>query len=694
VDIERGLFNMLKRFVLTVALLITLSFLTTPTYADCDPEDPDCPIDPPQSVEVNPDDITDDASTGEVDSPGALTPLESDLSPDGPEIIDPVPFAPQGRTPPAFESIDVPIRWQEPTDVTCGVQALGMAFDGLSSGTPSSPTIRSFLEENGMMYDFGTGVEELAFAAQNFGYKGSVPFHGWGLDQLREELISGQPVVVSIGVNGEGQPGHFVTVTGVSPDGEWVSYNDPTLGKQIIPTDDFMQMWGAQGYSGVAVRKEVAPRDANLVPWVAAAAGLMGIISQTPLAIRRMGIGGRIVAHGGSSRRRRSIQSQRSRPRFLSGLRRRPAVRTTKPKKLNKGWIRRNRRNPTPPTPEPSPIPIAPTETPTPEPTLTPTPPLQVTPTPTPVPYLQYRHVQPTTGTPYPGVNRTYDRINRAEEINPSAAPAIVSRVIVPTASKAVKYYRKARGIWNTSGLVFNDLADDMFSVSAPRQPVGDKLSFRQKLYIAGTRYSVRNQPAVLSHSIRWKAVKGLGFTALISLATNYVDFEYGENRDIGVKSNEFLASTAVDFAQAGLIGVGAAVGVGAVITGLGLTAPLWAAALATAGAGLFIGWIIDQIIDTDKLKEQVANGFSAFGGIYENTKTIVNIGAQRIGQRITNGLSAYKGIYDNAKTIVDVSAQRVSDTIDALGDNISTGVNEIKDKVGNFIGNIFGKSG
>jgi hypothetical protein len=203
------------------------------------------------------------------------------------------------------------MRWQEPADVSCGVQALGMAFDGIGGDTPSSPSIRNFLEDQGMMYDFGTGVEELAFAAQNFGYKGSIPIHGWGLDQLRDELSSGQPVVASIGVNGAGQPGHFVTVTGISPDGKWVSYNDPTLGKQTIPADEFMQLWGEQGYSGVAVRKEVPPRDADLVPWVAAAAGLMGIISQTPLAMRRMGIGGRIVAHGGSSRRRKNRRSWR-----------------------------------------------------------------------------------------------------------------------------------------------------------------------------------------------------------------------------------------------------------------------------------------------------------------------------------------------------------------------------------------------
>ena len=35
-----------------------------------------------------------------------------------------------------------------------------------------------------MMYDFGTGVEELAFAAESFGYRGSYAFHDASLADL------------------------------------------------------------------------------------------------------------------------------------------------------------------------------------------------------------------------------------------------------------------------------------------------------------------------------------------------------------------------------------------------------------------------------------------------------------------------------------------------------------------------------
>ncbi|NIS82207.1 MAG: hypothetical protein GTO14_18825, partial [Anaerolineales bacterium] len=197
------------------------------------------------------------------------------------------------------------MRYQDPSDVSCGVQALGMAMGGLGGPAPSSNALLGFLQGEGMMYDFGTGVEELAYAAQSFGYKGSVPFHDWSLEQLRGELVKRRPVVVSLGANGEGLPGHFVTVTGISPDGKWVTYNDPTLGKQVVSAEEFSKLWGLQGNSGVAVRKEPAAGTSDATPWVAMAAGLMAAISTTPLALRRKGTGGRLIrarSAGGSSR--------------------------------------------------------------------------------------------------------------------------------------------------------------------------------------------------------------------------------------------------------------------------------------------------------------------------------------------------------------------------------------------------------
>ena len=157
-------------------LLLISALMASPALAQCPEGDPDCPLDPPQSEQIDTDPVNADGATGEADDPGALKPIESDLEGQGPAIIAPVPLAPKGASPPDFEKIQIPVRWQEPPDVSCGVQALGMAFDGLGGGTPTSNAILEHLESNNMMYDFGTGVEELAHTAQNFGYISSAPY--------------------------------------------------------------------------------------------------------------------------------------------------------------------------------------------------------------------------------------------------------------------------------------------------------------------------------------------------------------------------------------------------------------------------------------------------------------------------------------------------------------------------------------
>jgi predicted double-glycine peptidase len=158
-----------------------------------------------------------------------------------------VPLGGSASPAPSFPKLNVPLRSQPSTglgaDVSCGVQALGMALSGLAgSSAPTSTALLGFLQGNGMMYDFGTGVEELAYAAQAFGYRGATSFYEGDLALLQSELEAGRPVVVSLGSNGEGLPGHFVTVTGISPDGRYLSYNDPTLGQVTVSTEEFLRL--------------------------------------------------------------------------------------------------------------------------------------------------------------------------------------------------------------------------------------------------------------------------------------------------------------------------------------------------------------------------------------------------------------------------------------------------------------------
>ncbi len=290
------------RIPLVAALIAALFILAPVAFADCPPGNPECELMPPESEEVNPDPGSGVGLAGEVASPGSLLPVQAVIPMPLPRLADASPVMVPAGAPAGVPGIEIPLRYQNPDDVSCGVQALGMALDGLEGAAPTSPALLGFLQDNGMMYDFGTGVEELAYAAQSFGYRGSYAFHGASLEDLAAQLAAGSPVVVSLGANGEGVPGHFVTVTGISPDGKRVSYNDPTLGRQVISADEFTRLWGLQGNSGVAVLKEVPAGAPDYSPWVALMAGVMALVSMTPLGARRQGVGGRVDSGGGGGK--------------------------------------------------------------------------------------------------------------------------------------------------------------------------------------------------------------------------------------------------------------------------------------------------------------------------------------------------------------------------------------------------------
>ena len=222
-------------------------------------------------------------------------------------------------------TLAVPQIYQKPEDVTCGAAALGMALEFLSLNgegiAPSQDALVNQLRNSGLLYKTGTGVEELAYMARQHGYQGTTAFHDWSLEQLAQQLAAGRPVVVSLGSNGDNQPGHFVTLTGISEDGKWVSYNDPTLGKQTVPAADFMKSWNLQGNSGLSVQKEpLSAMNDPMLPWMglfSAMAMLAVMAKQVPLGNEitkkmedmrtflsnphRKGSGGKLTSEGGSS---------------------------------------------------------------------------------------------------------------------------------------------------------------------------------------------------------------------------------------------------------------------------------------------------------------------------------------------------------------------------------------------------------
>ena len=134
------------------------------------------------------------------------------------------------------------------------------------------------------MYDWGTGVEELAFTAREFGYEGSIPFQNWSLEQLADYLRQGTPVVVSLGMNGADKPGHFLTLTEISEDGKWITCQDPVVGELILSKKEFLLLWQMQGSAGMIPQKGSASMLVDpMTPWM----GLFGAISALALTLNQ-----------------------------------------------------------------------------------------------------------------------------------------------------------------------------------------------------------------------------------------------------------------------------------------------------------------------------------------------------------------------------------------------------------------------
>ncbi len=275
---------------LSLAAVVAACFIfPAGATAGCLPEDPECRPAPPQTAEIRPDPRLGSVETGELADPAYVQPMPIGLPMPLPRRV--------GEEVASAKGGDL-ARAQDPTEVTCGVNALGKAMDRLGGAAPTSGVMVQYLRDRGWLYEYGTGVEELALTAQAYGYLWSASFHDWDLPRLREELAGGGSVVVSLGVNGPDAPGHFVTVTGLSADGRWVTYDDPVLGVRVVSVEEFQAEWEAQGNSGVVVRREPAgegsglPGEGPLVPLGMAAAALAGVVALAPLGTKRKGIGG------------------------------------------------------------------------------------------------------------------------------------------------------------------------------------------------------------------------------------------------------------------------------------------------------------------------------------------------------------------------------------------------------------------
>ena len=226
----------------------------------------------PEIFGINPEVVLSEGIQGE------SHPSDSFSAPDLqiPVLVQPLKYIEVGplstQEPISFSrNLAVPLRTQGVGERTCGLTALGMAMEfldlGSSDDTPAQHQLVSFLTRQDLLYQWGTGVGELAYTAREFGYRGSYAFSSWNMEELKEQIDKGQPLVVSLGVNGKALPGHFVTVTGISDDGKWVAYNDPLKGKRTVQREEFLMKWNFQENAGVIVQKKhLTPGDDSFIP--------------------------------------------------------------------------------------------------------------------------------------------------------------------------------------------------------------------------------------------------------------------------------------------------------------------------------------------------------------------------------------------------------------------------------------------
>jgi len=333
------MFGKLRNIIIVIVVAVILALPAT-VWANEEhppPASSDGQITAPNITGVNPDPEPEEGNLSEIDAFGSVQQqsIGVPVSSETPPLMD-VALQPSMESVGMTHDLAVPMRFQDSLDVSCGVQALGMAMDYLVLGegqgaAPRSEELLTVLSDGGLVYEWGTGIEELAYLARQQGYTGSYSFHDWTLGQVRAQLDQGRPVVVSLGTNGEGNPGHFVTVTGISEDGQWVSYNDPAEGKITVPVSEFLMEWSWQGYAGVVTQREALASEADPMlpvmgmfgalsaltviasqqPWrkdvVAKVAAMQDVLSDP----ERLGIGGR--RRRGRRRRRRARRPRRPR---------------------------------------------------------------------------------------------------------------------------------------------------------------------------------------------------------------------------------------------------------------------------------------------------------------------------------------------------------------------------------------------
>ena len=201
--------------------------------------------------------------------------------------------------------------------------------------------------------------------------------------------------------------------------------------------------------------------------------------------------------------------------------------------------------------------------------------------------------------------------------------------------SRAWKAIRSGQSLRDASRVTLNPLESGHVSVRvSPQIGVGEKIPFRQRYGLSGTRYNPATaQEAVAGSRVRSAVGRAGLVTALVgSVLGNLYDYTLGAKREVGL-GKEFLVSSGIDFAISVGVGLVAAAAVVGSTTAFGVTLPVWGTVALVTAVGVGLGLAIDATGIPSYLKANVGDGLDAWPGIFRNAETAVNELGERSGE-------------------------------------------------------------
>jgi hypothetical protein len=183
----------------------------------------------------------------------------------------------------------------------------------------------------------------------------------------------------------------------------------------------------------------------------------------------------------------------------------------------------------------------------------------------------------------------------REDSFQPSQTPHLTPADIIKWDTRGLKV---VRGIDGGTSLVVTELEGGYLSVSAPA-------ALREELGLAGTRYLPSTVAETTGSSLfRGSLSKGsLIVSALATIGINLYDYGLGEHKDEGIGSQGFWVSTGVDSGLAVGTGVAAALVVGVALSLGIIAAPAALVLVAVVGVVASIG--LDLVGVPASLKEE-----------------------------------------------------------------------------------------